>query len=186
MSPELRTWLLDCPSLTSISTLALDAGACGLIDLGNAIASAVSADVRIQTLRLPGVASRARLRWSGRLAWQQPKLRLHIVAGTAVLSGFLGNGTLISQTCDDATLYLATPLPHTLAAALPGRPLSALITAPFLDLRDYVIEDASTSPLGTEASFKVEALPIAAVRATNPKLILGLAARRDRTPALSR
>ena len=186
MSPELRAWLLDCPTLTAVSTLALGAGACGLIDLGNAIASAVSADVRIQTLRLPGVASRPRLRWSARLAFRQPRLRLHIVGGTAVLSGFLGNGGVISQTRNEATLYVATPLQDAIIAALPGRPLTALVTAPLLDLRDYVIEAASTSLRGTEASFKVQTLPIAGVRATIPRLIPGPAARRGPAPARPR
>jgi hypothetical protein len=165
MTPELRQWLLECPTLLGISALTLDAAACGLIDLADELPRAIAADVRLRTgfARIPLRLSHAgfALARARRLRW----CRIDMAGCTAVLSGPVGSGAVLVEANGHALLEIDAEIPSTIVAAMAGRPLSALLTCPVLDRRAYTVSDASTESGRTQLRFDVPAFPIARLKA---------------------
>ena len=179
VSPELRDWLLDCPALTSVSMLVLDAARCGLIDIEEEIARAVSHEARMQTLKYREMRIPHMRRYKHFNRYSRT-LRVRIDEGVAVLDGALGEESAIRQTRSGATLETETTLPETLITALTGRPLGSLVSSPLLDGRGYLIASATNTAIGSDVTFKVPMIPIAGIRAVIPSLRPGFSARPKR------
>lgn len=162
--PILRDWLLTCPELTSISTIALDAGTRGLLDLPDAIAKAVAADVRLSSLGASIIwRSRARhARLAKLYAWRPRRCHLVVRQGTVLLAGGVAHGAGLAQTTDAAVLHIRRQLPETILTALPGRRLDEVVELRFTAGRSYRVTSAERDGSGITIWFEVPTVPIAA------------------------
>lgn len=161
--PILRDWLLTCPELTSISTIALDAGTRGLLDLPDAIAKAVAADVHLCALGASVIwRSKARhARLAKLYAWRRRHCHLVVRQGTVLLDGRVAQGAGLAQMPGAAVVHIRQQLPETLLAALPGRRLDELIDMRIATGRGYRVTSAERDGSGITIWFDVPTVPIA-------------------------
>ncbi len=137
--------------------LALDAHACGLLDLEVAVNKAVLRDASVATGQRRtehhslGYHQRAALGYSKRR--NRPAIRLE--GGVAVLHGSITAGMAISQTRHAAVLHFAASLPETAVALLPGRALADVVDCPLVRRRNYTITTAEQTDDGLYVSFPV-------------------------------
>lgn len=160
---DVRDWLLDSPVLRAVSMLVLDAAMCGLIDIEDEIARAVTLDARMRTLCYPELR-RPHMRYMNKHRRYPPRPRVRIEDGVAVLEGSISKSGAIRQTRTTATLDTDVVIPDTLVAALPGRPLSSIVSSPLLDGRNYTIAAAESTDMGTDITVRIPAIPIAGIR----------------------
>ncbi|MEG8016061.1 MULTISPECIES: hypothetical protein [Sphingomonas] len=157
MNADLRDWLAAYPGIRRISVLALDAHACGLLDLEVAVNKAVLRDASVATGQRRtehhslGYHQRAALGYSKRR--NRPAIRLE--GGVAVLHGSITAGMAISQTRHAAVLHFAASLPETAVALLPGRALADVVDCPLVRRRNYTITTAEQTDDGLYVSFPV-------------------------------
>ena len=164
VSPELRAWLLECPALTAISTLTLDAAALGLVDLTDALPRAVAADVRLRTSYMLHPHRLRRVNLALAQARHLRSCRVEVAGGIAVLQGPIGERAVIAEACGQAMLEIDTVVPHTLATAMARRPLRDLVSSPLLDARPYVVARATAMADRTVARFDVPTVAISRIR----------------------
>lgn len=175
ITQDMREWLLESPALKAVSMLVLDAAMCGLIDFDEEIARAVTLDARMRTLCYPELR-RPHMRYMNKHKRYPPRPRVRIEGGVAVLEGWISKSGAIRQSRTTATLDTNVTIPDTLVAALPGRPLSSVVTSPLLDGRNYLIAAAASAAVGAEITFEVPAIPITGIRTLIPVLRPGFSA----------
>lgn len=161
MKPELRDWLLACPSLSHVSMLAIDAHRLGLIDLPTAVVPAIAEFVRLSShgpVRDHGSSYHARHARLGALCRHRPRIRLN--GHAALLYGTIYGGAAISQSRRGAILHLTSPIPETLLCAMVGRRLSDVIDAPLFAGTSYVITSATAEWRGCSIQFEVPLIPV--------------------------
>ncbi len=162
MNADLREWLLNCPSLSHVSTLVVDAGRQGLVDLHDSLAKAVAVHVRRVCL---GGGRPQPFKYHERMARMQAYRRmgctLEVCRGTALLFGTVGKGVAISQLPRAAVLHVRSLIPETAIAALPGRLLDDVIELPLTVSRGYRVIRAIQDEYGLMLWFSVPTIPIA-------------------------
>jgi hypothetical protein len=147
---DLRRWLAAYPGISRISTLAIDALSCGLLDAESALARAVMLD-----MRLAAGLREYHQRAAHGFATRRNRLAIRIEGGVAVLNGSIAAGVAISQTRQTAVLYLSASLPETVIASLPGHPVADVVDGALLRRRDYMITNAEQHSHGLSVSFDV-------------------------------
>lgn len=162
MSPDLRDWLLACPSLRHVSMLAIDAHELGIIDFPTAIVPAIADFVRQSahgTVRDHGSSYHAKHARLSALCRHRPRIRLN--GRAALFYGTVFNGAAISQLRRSAILHVTSSIPETLLVGTVGRRLAEVIHAPLFARDSYVITSATGDSRGCSIQFDVPTIPFA-------------------------
>ncbi len=161
MTGVLEDWLLTCPSVRWISGIALEAAAAEFFDLRPEVAKAISGGVRMTALgETHRVQPRAYYQRSARmLAHRRRGCSLTLIRDTIALTGTVSPGVGISQSRDQAVIYVRGKVPEIAAVALVGRKLDDLIRIRGFKLADYRITEAEQDEWGLAVWFDVPRLP---------------------------
>lgn len=161
MNPELGPWLLRYPIASSISQLAVDAHLLGYVDFPTALGIAIASNLRrevvgggsLQPERVEhGLVAEAAVDYRRRCS-------LRMERGTILFTGAVTLNAAVSQSCDNAALYVRGELPETLLTAAPGRNLRDIVDADLFASRRYIVQAVHRHRRGFSFAFKAPKLP---------------------------
>lgn len=161
MNRELVPWLLRYPIASGISQLAVDAHLLGYVDFPQALGIAIASNLRREVVgggSLPvervehGLVAEAAVDYRRRCG-------LRLERGTILFIGAFTLDAAVSQSCDNAALYVRGELPETLLTAAPGRDLSDIVDADLFASRRYIVQAVHRHRRGLSFAFKVPRLP---------------------------
>ncbi|GGB39660.1 hypothetical protein GCM10011380_31470 [Sphingomonas metalli] len=162
MTRSVRDWLLECPQVRSVSSLAREACASGLLDLREASARAIARGIRTSAAgAVFGQPPGYHVRVARMLSCRRMALRLQLVRDTLVLSGSLGRGVGISGDRRSSYLHIRRAIPATLAIAMAGRSLAEIVDLRMLPLRGFTVGDVEHEEYGITIRFNVPRVDLA-------------------------